>query len=95
MPNNTKRRFDDEFKRRAVRISYSSERSIKDVADSLGINVSMLHRWRKRYTPEGEVSQMAQQQDQQGRLRSRIAELAEEHDILKKASAYFAKNLTA
>ncbi|NLB45784.1 MAG: transposase, partial [Clostridiaceae bacterium] len=34
MPNNTKRRFDDEFKRRAVRISYSSERSIKEVAAS-------------------------------------------------------------
>ena len=55
----------------------------------------MLHRWRKRYTPEGEVSQMAQQQDEMGRLRSRIAELEEENDILKKASAYFAKNLKA
>ncbi len=44
-----------------MRIRYSSESSIKDVADSLGINVSMLHRWRKRYTSEEEVSQMAQQ----------------------------------
>lgn len=35
---------------------------------------------------------MAEQHDEIGRLQCRIAELEEENDILKKASAYFAKN---
>lgn len=95
MPNNKRRKYDEEFKRRAVRLSYSSERTISEIADGLGICTSMLHRWRKRYTPTGEVSQMAQQEDELGQLRSRVAELEEENDILKKATAYFAKNQKA
>ena len=95
MPNKQRRKYDEEFKRRAVRLSHSSERTIKEVADSLGINEGNLHRWRKKYTPDGETTQLAQQQSEMGRLRHRIAELEEENDILKKASAYFAKNLKA
>ena len=73
-------------------MSYSSERTVKEVADSLGINVSILNRWRKKYTPAGDKTQLSEQQDELGHLRSRVAELEEENDILKKASAYFAKN---
>lgn len=49
-----RRKFDEEFKRRAVQLSYSSERSVKDVADSLGIGSSLLHRWRRQFTPTGD-----------------------------------------
>lgn len=52
MPN-SRRKYDEEFKRRAVRLSYSSERTIKATAESLGINANMLHRWRSQYTPDG------------------------------------------
>jgi transposase len=91
MPN-YRRKYDEEFKKRAVRMSYSSERTVKAVAESLGICTSILNRWRKKYTPDGDKTQLAEQQDELGRLRSRVAELEEENDILKKASAYFAKN---
>jgi transposase len=91
MPNN-RRKFDEEFKRRAVRLSYSSERSILATAASLGVNANLLHRWRRQYTPDGDKTQMAEQQDEVQKLRYRVAELEEENDILKKASAYFAKN---
>lgn len=91
MPNN-RRKFDEEFKRRAVRLSCSSERSVKATAESLGINATMLHRWRNQYTPDGDKTQMTEQHDELSRLRYRIAELEEENDILKKASAFFARN---
>ncbi len=91
MPNN-RRRYDEEFKKRAVRLSYGSERSVRAVAESLGVHENMLHRWRKIYTPDGDKNQMAQQHDELQIIRHRIAELEEENDILKKASAYFAKN---
>ena len=47
-----RRKYTDEFKRRAVRMSYSSERSVRDIAESLGVEKSMLYQWRKRYTPD-------------------------------------------
>lgn len=87
-----RRKYDEEFKRRAVQLSYSNERTVKDTADSLGIHVSLLNRWRNRYTPAGEQTQLSAQEDEVRRLRIRVAELENEVDLLKKASAYFAKH---
>jgi transposase len=41
----TCRKYDEEFKKRAVRMSYSSERTVTQVAESLGISSNMLYRW--------------------------------------------------
>jgi transposase len=90
--SSTRKKYDEEFKQRAVRMSYSSERPVTAVADSLGITSNMIYRWRRKYTPDGEKTQLAQQQDELSELRKRIAELEEENYILKKASAFFAKN---
>lgn len=90
--SNNRKKYDEEFKRRAVRMSFSSERPVTAVAESLGVTSNMIYRWRKKYTPEGEKTQLAQQQDELSNLRKRIAELEEENYILKKASAFFAKN---
>ena len=88
----SRKKYDEEFKQRAVRMSYSSERPITDVAESLGVTSNMIYRWRKKYTPDGEKTQLAQQQEELSKLHKRIAELEEENYILKKASAFFAKN---
>ena len=84
--------YDEEFKKRAVRLSYSSDRTVKSVAESLGIRTNLIYRWRKLYTPESDKTKMSEQGDEIRDLRIRIAELEEENDILKKASAYFAKH---
>lgn len=86
------RQYDEGFKKRAVRFSYSSDRTVKSVAEALGVRTNLIYRWRKAYTPEGDKTKMAEQNDEIQVLRTRIAELEEENDILKKASAYFAKN---
>jgi transposase len=90
--SNNRKKYDEDFKRRAVRLSYSSERPVTAVAESLGVTSNMIYRWRQKYTPEGEKTQLAQQQDELSALRRRIADLEEENYILKKASAFFAKN---
>lgn len=90
--SNTRKKYDEDFKKRAVRMSYSSERSVTAVAESLGVTSNMIYRWRKKYTPEGEKTHLTQQQDELSELRKRVAELEEENYILKKASAFFAKN---
>ena len=87
-----RRKYDEEFKKRAVRMSYTSERPVTEVAESLGITTNMIYRWRQKYTPDGDKTQLAEQQDELSKLHSRVAELEEENYILKKATAFFAKN---
>ena len=90
--SNSRKKYDEEFKKRAVRMSYSSERMVTAVAESLGVTGNMIYRWRKKYTPTGEKTQLAEQQDELSELRKRVSELEEENYILKKASAFFAKH---
>ena len=85
-----RRKYDEEFQRRAVRLSYDPERTVQSVIGALGISNSMLYRWRKKYSAEGEKTPEANQLEELRRLRKRNAELEEENDILKKAMAIFA-----
>ena len=45
--SNNRQKFDEEFKKNAVRLSYASSKTVQEVADDLGIAVSQLYRWRK------------------------------------------------
>lgn len=81
--SNSRKKYDEEFKKRAVRMSYSSERSVAAVAAGLGVTSNMIYRWRKKYTPDGDKTQLAEQQDELSELHKRIAEL-EEENLLKK-----------
>lgn len=58
MPNK-RQKFDEEFKKNAFRLSYASSRTIQEVANDLGLAVSQLYRWRKRYTPQRDKTQWA------------------------------------
>lgn len=90
--NKDRRQYDEEFKKRAVQLSYHPDRTVQSVVESLGISHSMLYRWRKKYSDTGEKTEEAVQIEDVRLLRKRIAELEEENEILKKASAYFAKH---
>ena len=90
--NTDRRKYDEEFKKRAVQLSYNPDRTVQSVVDSLGISQSMLYRWRQKYSEQGEKTEKTVQTEEVRLLRKRIAELEEENDILKKASAYFAKH---
>ena len=52
----------------------------------------MIYRWRKKYSETGEKTAEAVRIEDLRQLQKRIAELEEENEILKKASAYFAKH---
>jgi transposase len=90
--SNNRQKFDEEFKKNAVRLSYASSKTVKEVADDLGIALSQLYRWRKRFTPQGDKTQYATMEEENRALRLELAELRMERDMLKKAAAYFAKN---
>lgn len=82
------RRYDAEFKANALRL-VESGRSVPSVAQSLGIDKSLLYAWRRQSDPPS-VEEEAEMKENE-RLRKRVVELEQERDILKKALAIFSR----
>jgi transposase len=82
--------YDEEFKKNAVKLSYASPKSVKQVAEDLGVGENLLYRWRKKYTADGDKTRWATLEEENKALRLENAHLKMEADMLKKATAYFA-----
>ena len=83
-------KYDEEFKKNAVKLSYASPKTVKQVARDLGISENRLYLWRKKYTAEGDKTRYATLEEENKALRLQLAEARIEADMLKKATAYFA-----
>ena len=83
-------KYDEDFKKNAVKLSYASSKSVIEVAKQLGISDGMLYRWRQKYTPDGDKTKQATLEQENKALRLELAEARMEADMLKKATAYFA-----
>ena len=86
----------EEFKIEAVRLLLSrGHRTVAEIAENLGVNANQLHRWRTRYekavlNPSQHVRETAEQSEIR-RLKKEVDRLKMEREILKKATAFFAK----
>jgi len=85
-----RKKYDEEFKKNAVKLSYASPKSVKRVAEDLGIGENLLYTWRKKYTADGDKTRFATLEEENKALRLALAEKNIECDMLKKATAYFA-----
>ena len=88
--------YTKEFKLRAIELLEQSSKSIRQIAKELGIGENNLYNWRKQFRLKQDKAfpnqpQLDDKELELRRLKSRIAELEEERDILKKATAFFAK----
>jgi len=83
-------KYDEEFKKNAVKLSYASPKSVKQVAKDLGVSENILYAWRKKYTSGGDKTRYATLEEENKALRLENAELKIQADMLKKATAYFA-----
>jgi transposase len=85
--------YTEEFKREAVRLVEAGNRP-SAVARQLGISEQTLMNWRKA-SAVGKLAATARsltpEQMEVSRLRTEVARLRMENEILKKAAAYFAK----
>ena len=94
-----RRTFSEEFKREAVRLLEQGDKSPSDLAIDLGIRRNQLYKWQLQIRKKGDVAfpgagrKPDDPNDELVRLRKELAELKEENEILKKAAAYFAKEL--
>lgn len=87
-------RYTEEFKRDAVAQVTERGFSVRKVAGRLGISTKSLYDWKRQYhKPEPERLQQAADAAEIRRLKSELARVTEERDILKKATAYFAKDV--
>jgi transposase len=85
-------RYTEEFKRDAVSQVTDRGYSVKEVSDRLGISTKSLYDWIKQYSkPESLRVKETEQAQENRRLKAELARVTEERDILKKATAYFAR----
>ena len=85
-----RRKFEEQYKREAVRFLEETGRPLAEVARELKVGEGTLWRWRKQYgTGTGEVLSPSDGAELR-RLRREIEIRRQERDFLKKATAYFA-----
>lgn len=100
METKTKRkrkRHAEEFKIEAVRLLEGrGERTIADVAASLGVAENQLHAWKKKYGSAAEQVRKERggetPEEELKRLRRENAQLKQEREVLKKSVAVFARD---
>jgi transposase len=89
------KRFTKEFKAEAVRLALSSGRTRRSVAEDLGVGLSTLTRWigrdRDRKPDPFPGSEPGDLATELKRLRRENEILRQERDILKRATAFFAR----
>ena len=91
------RQYEVEFKLDAVRLVEEQGYSVPEAAQRLGIPKSNLSNWCRqhrqgRLAPGHKRAQPTAEEAELRRLRAEIKRLEMENDILKKASAFFARN---
>jgi transposase len=90
-------KYSPEFKRDAVALVHSTGRPINQVARELGLSHETLRNWVKRDRidrGQGEPGELTTSQLEELRqLRRRVVELEAEREILRRAAAYFAKEM--
>lgn len=96
-----RKRYTKEFKLEAVKLLESSDQPGVDIARELGVKRNQLYKWREELSNKGEDAAFAgpgrrpvDQTDRVATLERENARLKEELEILKKAAAYFARELT-
>ncbi len=92
-------KYSKEFKDSTVQLILNNNESTVKVAADLGLNPNMLYNWISVYRKEHNMpvkdvkinNQTETLQEENKRLRHELKIAKQERDILKKATAYFAK----
>ncbi len=93
-----RRKYDPDFKRDAVIMTFEEGRTVKAVAKDLGIAPDILSRWRREYDRKKELAfpgngkeALSVEERKIRELEKRLRDVEIERDILKKAVAIFSR----
>jgi transposase len=98
-PDRQRQRYNREFKLEAVRLLELGQKPATQLALELGIRRNLLYKWQRELHGKGTAAFPGQggkpldQRSEVERLKAELKKVTEERDILKKAAAYFAKEL--
>ncbi len=84
-------RYTAEFKAEALRAVEQSSEPMRKIAADVGVTAKTLHQWVKASRPEPQEPLTEDERSELRRLRGENRRLQMERDILKKATAFFAK----
>jgi transposase len=85
-------KFTDEFRRDAVTQVEDRGYPVREVAERSGVSTKSIYTWQKLFSrPAQVIKEVDAQADGIRRLKRDLARVAEERDILKRATAYFAR----
>lgn len=88
------KQYTKEFKEEAVALVVEQGYSVPEAAKSLGISDSLLYNWKAKLEEQQSGKALPEdEREELKRLRKEVKNLRMEKEILKKASAFFAKEM--
>ena len=96
-----RKEFSREFKKEAVRLLEEGKKPGADLARELGIRRNQLYKWKEKMDANGEGAFPGRgrrrggenQAEEIAKLKRELSQIKEENEILKKAAAFFAREL--
>jgi transposase len=88
------KQYPKDFKEEAVNLVLEQGYSVPEAAKSLGIATHRLYRWKQQIEDQRQGIALGEdERDELKRLHKEVKQLRMEKEILKKASAFFAKEM--
>jgi transposase len=98
MSTTSRRKFNREFKLKAVELSYT-RKNIRDLAAELQVRPELIYRWRSEFAtleqgsfPGNGKRKLTTEESEVARLQKELDDMRLERDILKKAVGIFSKS---
>ena len=89
--------YEPEFKKKIVCLHLEEGRTLKGLAEEYGISKASISNWTKQFREECQTNEEAKADydymKENLQLKKQLAELQKENDFLKKAAAFFAKEI--
>lgn len=85
---NKKRKYDEDFKREAVKLVKDTGKPATEIARDLGIDVKNIYNWISKSKDYGSLTDQGKEML---KLKKELADVKMERDILKKAVAIFSQ----
>ena len=88
------KRYPKEFKGEAVALVREQGYTVAQAAESVGISIALLYKWRAKIEAQLDGEELSDEEyEELKQLRKEVKRLRMEKEILKKASAFFAREM--
>jgi transposase len=88
------KRYPEEFKKDAVSLVLEQNYTAQQAADAVGVDVKLIYNWKRKIEAQNSPGALSEEERAELlALRKEVKNLRVEKEILKKASAFFAKEM--